>query len=633
MPHPYIGMLFRPKDFVSCSLLSILPPPPEAAPPSADASPEEIGAFIAAQALNTAHTAAVMAISSMGASVMIGFFPRAVAGTPSKNIPHIPMGAGFSPPFAMVQKNVGHSFLGCLTVSADGDPLSGAIAHLHNDCWDVGAINLHGEEGVPAFMRFYMPSGISTSIPGAKITLVNPVPTPLNPMQSAKMLKAGLGKLGRKGFQKILDKTGKNAKLKNKLGGCPGLTKLSQKYGTGKSHPVDVSEGHFYTDNMDFSFPGVIPFEFRRQYFSYNDRHGCLGVGWSHPYDMALALDYDEDLAAVRLGDGRTTGFRIPAKGASDFNRKEKIRLHHNEDGSFHISDQTGLLYRFTGREYKNPYAGEESFLLQSVSNRNGYSLRMEYDGEGIPKKFTDTAGRIFTVENDGKGHISRIIAPAAAGRDKTFVLSSYEYDAHGRLVAQTDALGAIMRFEYEGSLMTKEIWRNGLTWTIRYRGKGREAKCVEITGDNNLFHYYFDYAEHDCTLVTDSLGNKTTYYHKDGVVTKRIDPNGGESVFRYNKYTELEWTIDPVGNGEGQTQDELGNLVTRTAADGGFTLLKYENYAFPWLPTSATDAAGGKWKWEYDERGNLVKRTDPLGADTLFEYTDGLLTKIILSP
>ncbi|MDR0602781.1 MAG: hypothetical protein LBG80_00580, partial [Bacteroidales bacterium] len=30
MPHPYIGMLFRPKDFVSCSLLSILPPPPEA---------------------------------------------------------------------------------------------------------------------------------------------------------------------------------------------------------------------------------------------------------------------------------------------------------------------------------------------------------------------------------------------------------------------------------------------------------------------------------------------------------------------------------------------------------------------------------------------------------------------------
>jgi cell wall-associated NlpC family hydrolase len=325
MPHPYVGMLFRPKDFVSCSLLSVLPAPPEAVPPGEDAGPEEINAFIAAQAANTAHTVATMAISSMGASVMIGFFPRAVAGTPSKNVPHIPMGAGFSPPFALIQKNVGHSFLGCLTVNADGDPLSGAISHLHNDCWDVGAVNLHGEEGVPTIMRFYMPTGISTSIPGAKITLVNPVPTPLNLMQSTKLLKAGLGKLGRKGFQKILNKIDKNKKLKAKLGGCPGLTKLSQKYGTGKSHPVDVSEGHFYTDSMDFSFPGVVPFEFRRQYFSYNDRHGCLGVGWSHPYDMALALDYDEDLAAVRLGDGRTTGFRIPEKGKSDFNRKEKL--------------------------------------------------------------------------------------------------------------------------------------------------------------------------------------------------------------------------------------------------------------------------------------------------------------------
>jgi hypothetical protein len=202
-------------------------------PPSEDASPEEIGEFIAAQALNTAHTVAVMAISSMGASVMIGFFPRAVAGTPSKNIPHIPMGAGFSPPFALIQKNVGHSFLGCLTVNADGDPLSGAIAHLHNDCWDVGVTNLHGEEGVPAIMRFYMPTGISTSIPGAKITLVNLVPVPFNLMQSAKILKVGLGKLGRKGFQKVLDRIDTNAKLKNKLGGCPVLTKLSQKYRSG----------------------------------------------------------------------------------------------------------------------------------------------------------------------------------------------------------------------------------------------------------------------------------------------------------------------------------------------------------------------------------------------------------------
>ena len=83
------------------------------------------------------------------------------------------------------------------------------------------------------------------------------------------------------------------------------------------------------------------------------------------------------------------------------------------------------------------------------------------------------------------------------------------------------------------------------------------------------------------------------------------------------------------MGNGEGETQDEYGNLLTKTAADGGFTALKYENFDFPHLPSSAIDAAGGRWQWEYDERGNLAKRTDPVGAVTTFAYTDGLLTTI----
>jgi hypothetical protein len=207
MPHPYVGILFRPKDFVSCSLLELLPAPPAVAPLSEDAGAGEISAALSARALNTAHTAATMSVGQMGATVKIGFFPRVVAGATSRNIPHIPLGAGFSPAFATVQKNVGHQYLGCLTVSADGEPLSGAIAHLHNDCWDMGMPNLHGEEGIPAFQRFYMPSGIATSIPSLKQTLVNPVPTPLNLMQSARLFKAGLGKLGRKAARRAFRKS------------------------------------------------------------------------------------------------------------------------------------------------------------------------------------------------------------------------------------------------------------------------------------------------------------------------------------------------------------------------------------------------------------------------------------------
>ena len=646
MPHPYIGILFRPKDFLSCSALEVISMlvPPEITPEGDDDN-----AIMAAanmnKAVNIAVTASTMAVGMLGASVKIGnFLPRAVAGTITKSVPHIPMGAGFSLLFMGVEKNVGHSYLGSLLVLADNEPLSGAIAHLHNDCWDLGAVNLHTEEGVPMGARLYVPSGIQTSIPTGRPVLVNPIPTPVNPVNAIKKkFKGGLGKLkknmaknvaklkdkARKSFQKVLDKIAANPKLKKAFGGCPRLTKLSKKYGTNKSHPVDVASGHFFTDHTDFSLPGVIPVTFERDYYSNSDYNGPLGIGWHHSYDMAIAFDFEEKLAAYRLPDGRTTGFELPERGESFFNRKEKLWLHRSDKDQYSISDQEGLIYSFTEKEYANPYNKHQSHLLQSISNRNGYSIRLSYNREGILEKIIDSAGRDLIFENDGKGHITAIYIPDPSNTGKQIKISSYEYDEERHLTAHIDALGHAMRFEYDGLLMTKETWRNGLSWHVRYEGKGIDARCVEISGDNGLMHYKLKYVSPNCTLVTDSLGNETPYYHKDGLVTKHIELNDGVYEYRYNEYSELEWTTDPLGNGEGETQDEWGNLVTRTAADGGFTYLQYENLDFPYLPTSATDAAGGKWLWEYDEQGNLSKRTDPLGAESVFTYTDGLLTMI----
>ena len=42
----------------------------------------------------------VMGLAGLSATVKFGdFIPRAVTGTPTKNVPHIPMGAGFHPAF------------------------------------------------------------------------------------------------------------------------------------------------------------------------------------------------------------------------------------------------------------------------------------------------------------------------------------------------------------------------------------------------------------------------------------------------------------------------------------------------------------------------------------------------------
>lgn len=181
-----------------------------------------------------------------------------------------------------------------------------------------------------------------------------------------------------------------------------------------------------------------------------------------------------------------------------------------------------------------------------------------------------DTANRKILFENDKKGHLTEIKLPNPSNPSQYDTISSYTYDKKGRLTSQTDALGNTMYFEYKGTLMIRETWRNGTEWEISYDKSSWDAKCLEIRGSGGLFHHKLYYVAPDCTEVINSLGEKTTYFHRDGLVTKRIEPNGGEYEFGYSRTNELEWTVDPLGNTTGELQDELGNVTTITSADGG---------------------------------------------------------------
>ena len=114
MPHPYVGVLLRPQDFIAAAVSSFIPPPPTA---------EQTGDADSAKLAEVGHTVLTMAVGMLGATVKIGgFIPRAVASTPTRSIPHIPMGAGWAAPSAAIPKNNGHAFMGSLTVLADGCP-------------------------------------------------------------------------------------------------------------------------------------------------------------------------------------------------------------------------------------------------------------------------------------------------------------------------------------------------------------------------------------------------------------------------------------------------------------------------------------------------------------------------------
>ncbi|BAV06478.1 RHS repeat-associated core domain-containing protein [Filimonas lacunae] len=637
MPHPYIGMIFNPKDWVAMVLLSVLPVPDEA--PDAEEDPH--GAAVQG-AKSLAFQVAKMVISKIGNStVKIGpVIPRAVAGTITKNFPHIPMGAGFHPAFMIAQKNHGYVFLGSLFVTGDGEPLASG-PFINNDCWDIGAPALFRMTDLGRLppMYNYVPSGFIMPIPWTRPILVNPVPTPINPLTiGERLFKFGLAKLkARKGTKngnknKPCSRASKALHRANEklFGKFPGImNKIKDVIGTHVGHPIDVAGGFLFTSYKDISFPGPIPLIWERKWYSNSDYCGPLGYGWHHSYDMALVFNEEEGMAIVRLEDGRTITFdQIPLTAADKprYHRGEKMFLGLHEDGFYYLRTAKGRLYNFSARSFETR---NQSHLLTSVANADGFAVRLHYSSKGWLQSITDTAGRLFTIDNDTQGRIVAIHAPDPNDAGKTFEIARYYYDDAGDMICYSNALQEKMLYVYQHHLLVQETWRNGQQWFFRYDGTTTGARCIETWGTDDLLHYKVKYVNSNYTLATNSLGHATHYYHQNGLVHKTVDARGGEWHNRYNEFDETEWITDPLGNQTGYRHDQWGNVVSVTRPDGQFTQIEYFTPGFPHLPSEAVDARGAKWKWLYDNRGHLVKQVNPLQGTTVFTYTDGMLESV----
>lgn len=249
MPHPYVGTLLCPQDFMTAAVASYIPPPPTA---------EETGDADSAKLAEIGHTALTMAVGMMGATVKIGgFIPRAVASTPTRSIPHVPMGAGFAANSIPIPKNNGHAFMGSLTVLADGLPLSGGGTHMHLDCNDLGMSSVHKVPGL------FLPTGVINPIPPARQILTSPVPVPLNPMAAlSRKCMGAFGRLYKKKDRETSRQTAWSRKQKDKERQAEGHAAQDHLYrnrtpgGRGKRHILH-RRGRFLDRRSDPSLLGT----------------------------------------------------------------------------------------------------------------------------------------------------------------------------------------------------------------------------------------------------------------------------------------------------------------------------------------------------------------------------------------
>jgi RHS repeat-associated protein len=445
--------------------------------------------------------------------------------------------------------------------------------------------------------------------------------------------------------------------------------------------PVNCATGEFWHTFSDLTIPGRgAPLDFNRTYTSRNAAvDGPLGFGWTHSYNMSLAVDGAGNVT-IRQENGATVTFAPNGVGGYTAPTRVLATLVHNGDGTFTFNRKTNQVsYGFSA-------AGQ----LISEVDLNGYTTTLAYSGGNLTT-ITDFAGRTLSFTWTGS-HLASLVDSAAPARSVSF-----SYDASGNLTEAIDAAGGHWTFAYDGvhrmlTMRAPKYFGDTTTsptpvTTNHYDTSGRVDWQSDALGHKTTFAYSGDNtsAAGGTTTITDPKGNVTTHdyrsllllsvtsgfgtaaaattsydydpftlgisavtdpnghvtnssFNRDGLVVSQRDPLGRTTTATYNAFDEPLTVTDPMGVTTTFTYDGAGNLLSESTPLVGSSpaVSKTISYAYgdashPGDITGLTDPRGKVWSASYDATGEVASSTDPLGNVSRFCYdTVGRRTKVI---
>jgi RHS repeat-associated protein len=571
----------------------------------------------------------------VGSTVLVNGMHRAQAGTAGKCVPpHIPIGGVFVPP---PPGNECEMFMGSATVECDGDAMS-YMSLPALSCQSIGMptiprLNPKKKTKPKCLM---LPTSFVLPIPAGPPVMVGGPPTISISGMAMKAGMAALGKLakafrkmqkGSKRWKALSDRIHAAAqKAMNKLGIPPSVqNKVHRGICSVTGHPVDIATGKVFTEAVDIQLPGPLPFKWERVWFSTSVYDGPLGHGWHHNFDLALLRE--EDAVVVRLPDGRPVTFPRLKRGTSHFDRMERVTLSRDEEGVYRLTEISGISYHFGQVTFDSPIQR----LLQ-VTNRPGFAIQLRYDARGHLEEITDSGGRHLPVRCDDAGRILQIRGPHPDKAGQTISLVSYDYSEAGDMIAVRDALDQPMKFKYRDHLLVKETDRNGLSFRFEYEQFGDQIRCVHTWGDGGIYDHRLKYdLELRRTEVSDSLNHMSVHYwNETGLVESVLDPLGSRRLTQFDDRCLPVLYVNEVGDRTELTYDERGNLLQRVAPGGVVTATTYSGLD---MPLAVTDPNGNLWTWEYNEAGQVLRQQDPEGLQSVFEYEGGRLVRFTEAP
>jgi RHS repeat-associated protein len=412
-------------------------------------------------------------------------------------------------------------------------------------------------------------------------------------------------------------------------------------------HPVTVTSGNMYLDQVDIAVPGIGPaLVFSRSFNSENRfHHGALGLGWTHSFEQRLTLataDVPDDQIILYLGDGTARYFwdqgregtyeaYVPAAEESSFKRVTGTFVRQFREGGSETYDAQGRLTRITDRlGLSLTIARAANGRIESITNASGRALRLTHYANGALQRVAGP-GDLVTVDYLYYPQPFPIVnLYSVIYRDGSGY--TFTYNSDYRLEKVTDASGRVLEAH-------------------TYYPDGRAATSSLAEGRDNLTLQY----ETNRTLVTDALGNVTTYefaevnrtrrvvrtvgpcascggggsqeqkwtYDSAGRVASREDVGGKITRYQYDAVTgDLLFVKDPLLNTTAYTYYPDGRVKTITTPENSTKAFVYGSAGPETVTESITSRLSRSTRVEYDANTGLPMKTfDARGKATTYEY------------
>jgi RHS repeat-associated protein len=383
------------------------------------------------------------------------------------------------------------------------------------------------------------------------------------------------GKAINKGISKALKAVG--GKVKGTAGKL--RARMQRKKSSG-SEPIYLVTGEVYTDHVDYA-PGIL-FEWRWRYTSARCAlDGPLGHGFKHCYERRLERRLHR--ATFHDWDGVSIDFTRFELG-QDTTRAQGYVLRRLRPGHFRVSTRGQPDFEFSGGEF------DSELPLTRVSNEKA-DLDLEYDELGRLVALVQTprdpaeGRRRYELRLDEANHVAAVVEmdPALSNgssqRDPSrgALRASFEYSKAGDMVRARDSFGGSWSAEYDAlHRLSRQTDARGYSYDYRYDASDR---CIASSGQDGLWRCKVEYhSEANFTRYTEGEGATWEFHYDDsGVVTKIVDPYGGEEKRRLDEHGRIVSEVDSGGRELCWLYDENGAHHARVDRFGNLFLPEEE--------------------------------------------------------